>query len=62
MVVIFVTFFYRICFGSIMDNITILQQEIITIKKIIHPKYDECLIFQDLNGEINLLKIQLITK
>ena len=48
--------------GSIMDNITILKQEIITIKKIIHPKYDECLIFQDLNGEINLLKIQLITK
>ena len=48
--------------GNIMDNITILKHEIMTIKKIMHPKYDECLIFQDLNGEINLLKIQLITK
>ena len=45
-----------------MNNITILKYEMMTIKKLIHPKHDECLIFQDLNGEINLLKIQLITK
>ena len=48
--------------GNIINNLAILKNEIITIKKIIHPKYDECFIFQDINGKINLLKIESINK
>ena len=47
--------------GEIIKNIKYNNNDIITIKKIIHPQYGECLIIQNiLDGQIIIFKIKNI--